>query len=161
MSEPKIYLAGPVRKLPDGGAQWRDKIVDEFGEYFDFINPLDKYNVPEENLTVVSDPNDPINEYDDAVSVPEIVEGDKEMLRESDGIFVGYFDVQSIGTPMEVMWGYERDYPICLCIMDGTVKDNLSPWYRFHVHSVTDSRAESLIDLEAMTDTEFNNWWVE
>jgi len=129
MSKPVIYLAGPVAAYDDGGAKWRDRIIDEFGDRFEFRNPLDKYNVPVEDLTIVDGAG---SSADSVVSVTELVETDKELLQESDGVLVGYSDVQSVGTPMEVMWAFERDMPVAVWTRDATALDDLSPWYRYH-----------------------------
>lgn len=138
---PTIYLAGPVAAYQDGGAAWRDRLVEEFGDEFAFRNPLDKYNVPVEDLTIV-DGSTP--SADGCVSVTELVEGDKDLLRESDAVLVGYSDVQSIGTPMEVMWAYERDIPVAVWLRDATDYDQLSPWYRYHAGAVVDEPEDAL-----------------
>ena len=151
MSKPIIYLAGPVRNLEDGGAGWRVAIEERYGEQYDFRNPLDKYNVPAEDLTVVSGRSDP--EDESTVGTTEIVEGDKELLRESDAVLVGHHDVQQIGTPMEVMWAYDRGYPIALVSYDVIDMADLSPWYREHVGYESFFEKDALIFLER----EFSN----
>jgi len=130
---PTIYLAGPVAAYQDGGAAWRDRVQEEFGHEFDFRNPLDKYNVPVDDLTIVDGAG---TSTDGVVSVTELVETDKQLLEESDAVLVGYSDVQSIGTPMEVMWAYERDIPVAVWLRDDTAYDDLSPWYRYHAGAV-------------------------
>jgi len=135
MTEATIYLAGPVAAYDDGGAGWRERVVDEFSDEYEFRNPLDKYNVPVENLDVVNGYAD--EEANGTVGVRDIVEGDKEMLREADGLLVGYTDVQSVGTPMEVMWAHERGFPVALWVRDDTDFEALSPWYRYHTTSLT------------------------
>jgi len=130
VTEPIIYLAGPVAHKDDGGASWREAIKDAYeDEPVEFRDPLDKYNVPAQDLDVVPGESDP--DEDTTVGVREIVEGDKELIDESDGILVGYEPVRSVGTPMEVMYAYERDMPIGMWVRDedGT----FSPWYRGHV----------------------------
>ena len=134
-SKPTIYLAGPVAAMVDGGAGWRDDIKEMFGAEFDFRDPLSKYNVPAEDLEIVPGLSDSDDET--TVGVYEIVEGDKQLLEESDGVLVGFSHVHSIGTPMEVMWAYERDYPVALWLRDDTRRDELSPWYRYHATSIT------------------------
>lgn len=135
MPETTIYLAGPVGAVEDGGAGWREEVADFFADEYDFRDPLAKYNVPADDLTVVeghSDPEDPAT-----VGVDELVEADKTLLRESDGVLVGYTAVQSIGTPMEVMWAREREYPVAVWVRDETPLDDLSPWYRYHATAQT------------------------
>lgn len=134
MSKPTVYLAGPVAAYDDGGAGWREDIQQDYGHRCDFTNPLDKYNVPLDELEVVPGFSD---RNEGTVGVRELVENDKQLIKDSDAVLVGYTDVQSVGTPMEVMWAYERGYPIALWVRDQTPRDEVSPWYRRHATSVT------------------------
>jgi nucleoside 2-deoxyribosyltransferase len=129
-----IYLAGPVAHAPRGGAGWRETIIERYegGEY-EFLNPLSKYNVPLEALDVVADP-DPADP--ETVGVRELVERDKGLIRDADGVLVGYSPRRSIGTPMEVMYAYAREIPTALWVRDGTDIEALSPWYRYHTDYV-------------------------
>ena len=146
-SKPTIYLAGPVMSLEDGGASWREDVEAYCGDAIDTRNPLSKYNIPVEQLTVVD--GDSGND-DRTVSVSQIVENDKRLLDESDGVLVGYSAVRSIGTPMEVMWAYERDMPVVLWSRDETPLRELSPWYRYHVDHVTPTLSIALHTLEQL-----------
>jgi len=143
-SKPTVYLAGPVAAYADGGASWRDGMIADFGDVFDFRNPLSKYNVPVDDLEIVVGESHGDNE----VSITELVDGDKEMLRDSDAVVVGYSDVQSIGTPMEVMWAYEREMPVGIWIRDGTPFDAVSPWYRYHATTITNARDKTLARIK-------------
>jgi len=145
MSKPTVYLAGPVAELDDGGAGWRGDVEVEHGHLYDFRNPLSKYNVPVDGLTIVDGAT---HGGDNVVSVSEIVEGDKHLLTESDAVLVGYSAVRSIGTPMEVMWAYERDKPVAIWLRDGTACEDLSPWYRYHADLVTNSVKLALGSLD-------------
>jgi len=91
---------------------------------------------------------------DDIVSVTELVETDKDLLRESDGVLVGYSAVRSVGTPMEVMWAYERDYPVAVWLRDNTSYDDLSPWYRYHATGVMQHESAALSHLGYLPDEE-------
>ena len=150
MSDHTLYLAGPVASLKDGGASWRHELVDEYTEDDDvhFENPVAKYNVPAGDVDIVPSESDDPGE----VTPGEIVEADKSMLRKSDGVLVGYSDVQSIGTPMEVMWASERDVPVVIWIRDGTLFHELSPWYRYHADAVTTSRSMAVGGLLRRAD---------
>ena len=148
-SNPIVYLAGPVQHVADGGADWRDELQSVWGDRFEFKNPLAKYNVPVENLTVVDGLN---SDGDDEVSVGEIVRGDKRLIYESDAILIGYSDIQSIGTPMEAMFGYERHYPIAIWIRDDTDADDLSPWYRYHADTITANLDVALASIRRSVD---------
>jgi nucleoside 2-deoxyribosyltransferase len=129
-----IYLAGPVQHAPRGGAGWRETIIERYegGEY-EFLNPLSKYNVPLEALDVVADP-DPADP--ETVGVRELVERDKGLIRDADGVLIGYSPRRSIGTPMEVMYAYAREIPTALWVRDDTDIEALSPWYRYHTDYV-------------------------
>jgi len=142
---PTVYLAGPVMSMDDGGAGWREDVEAYCGEALETRNPLSKYNIPVGDLQVVDSAN---HGGDNTVSVEEIVEGDKELLRQSDAVLVGYSAVRSIGTPMEVMWARERDMPVALWIRDGTAVDELSPWYRYHATAMTNSLPLALDQLD-------------
>lgn len=147
MSKPLVYLAGPVRNDVDGGAVWRDDVIDAYSDGVEFVNPLDKYNVPVEGLSVVD--GDSKESNPDTVGINEIVEGDKEMLEMCNAVLVGYSNVQSIGTPMEVMWAYERDYPIGIWIRDPqTHPEDLSPWYQYHADFISPQVYDVMVVLE-------------
>ena len=147
MSRPTIYLAGPVAAIDDGGAAWRDDVESYCGDLMNINNPLSKYNAPLDGLEIVDSETYGGN---NTVSVADIVENDKQLINESDGILVGYSDVQSVGTPMEVMWAYERDIPTVLWIRDETEERDLSPWYRYHVDYITDQLPIALHTLEQL-----------
>lgn len=136
MSKPVVYLAGPVANVPDGGASWREIVTERFGDEIETRNPLDKYNVPAEELRISESPH---ADRDGVVGYADIVESDLELLEESDAVLVGYEDVQSVGTPMEVRWAYERDYDVAIWIRDDTGIHDLSPWYLHHASAVTTS----------------------
>jgi hypothetical protein len=150
MSEPTVYLAGPVAAYDDGGAGWRADIEQTYGDRCEFKNPLDKYNVPVDDLFIVDGVSRLADE--NTVGVHELVERDKSLLTASDGVLVGYSDVQSIGTPMEVMWAYERDYPIALWVRDATAKSAVSPWYLHHADIVTHQRDTAVEFLQEVCE---------
>lgn len=136
MSKPVVYLAGPVANVPDGGASWRDLVESEYAEEIAIRNPLDKYNVPLDDLTISESPH---SDREGMVGYADIVESDLELLKDSDAVLVGYEDVQSVGTPMEVRWAYERDYDVAIWIRDDTRLHDLSPWFLHHASAVTSS----------------------
>lgn len=143
----RIYLAGAVSNKPNGGTVWREAIIDDFGDrdQLDFENPVGGYDVPVEELDIIdgfSDDSDP-----GVVGVSELVQSDKRQLRRSDALFVAYEDIQQVGTPMEVMWAAERDYPIALWNRDRTPLHEISPWFRYHTLSISHSRALALRQL--------------
>jgi len=55
------------------------------------------------------------------------------ILRNSDAVLVGYERSHgSVGTPMEVLYAFERDKPVSLCIQDDTMHHEIPAWYRYH-----------------------------
>lgn len=148
MTQPAIYLAGPVAAFEDGGAAWRDQLVAE-RDNVEFLNPLDRFNVPVDDLTIVEGDS---GDDPELVSVSEIVKTDKELLDQADAVLVGYSDVQQIGTPMEVMAGFGADKPIAIWVRDRTPFDELSPWYRYHAGALTNSPDLALMHLRRTVD---------
>ena len=132
-----IYLAGPVANADGGGAAWRERLEEQYGHDggVEFLNPLDKYNAPADGLTIVAGVSDP--DDDETVGVDEIVRSDKQLILGADAVLVGYEAVQSVGTPMEVMFAREREMPVAIWVRDETLREELSPWYRHHSSCVT------------------------
>lgn len=128
--EPAVYLAGAVGNHPDP-VGWREDIIEQFGDRIAFRNPLGKYECTLGELTILpghQDGGDPTT-----TGVADIVEDDKELLRDSDAVLVGYERSHgSVGTPMEVLFAYERDLPVAICIQDDTMHHEIPAWYRYH-----------------------------
>lgn len=146
-ASPAVYLAGPVQHKADGGAAWRDAIEETYPN-IEWLNPLAKYNVPVDGIDIVPEGSDAADR-DDAVTPTDIVDGDKSLLRDADAVLVGYSSVRSIGTPMEVMWSYDRYKPVVMWIRDGTDVSDLSPWYRHHadaIHTDLSDAVDSLLE---------------
>ena len=134
MSDRRIYLAGPVAVKDDGGAGWRDRLVEDYPAV-EWLDPLAKWNVPAEELSIIEG-----EAGADQVSVSEIVEDDKRLVHEADAVLIGYEHVRSVGTPMETHLAWQSDTPVVLWIRDGTQIGDISPWYRYHVNAITDNR---------------------
>jgi hypothetical protein len=149
--ETGVYLAGPVRDAPKGGREWREQLEWDYGVDYNLINPLDKYNISVEDLRVVSGTSDP--DADDVVGVDDIVDEDIEMIRDSDGVLVGYADVgRMVGTPMEVMWARMHGYPVALWIRDDTDFEALSPWFRSMATALTNDAEMALRHIDRQSD---------
>jgi len=146
-NRPTVYLAGPVMSMDDGGAGWREDVEAYCGEALETRNPLSKYNIPVDDIEIAADAS---HGGDAVVSVSEIVENDKHLLAESDAVLVGYSQVHSIGTPMEVMWAYEREMPIVVWSRDDTPPGEMSPWYRYHADYMTPTLPIALHTLEQL-----------
>jgi len=72
MSEPSVYLAGPVMYPDDGGHGWRDYVKDEWADSAEWVDPLDKYDTSATEVEISDDP--------DGISPGTIVEEDKAMI---------------------------------------------------------------------------------
>lgn len=142
-----VYLAGPVRNLDDGGQSWRQDVRDVLEPHYDIESPLDKYNPSVEDIEVVD-----AGVWDDDSKVPywKIVSSDKEQIDDSDILFVGHKDVQMIGTPMEVMYAYERDIPIVIWDIDNTGESNMSPWFRKHADRIESDLESTAIAMGSL-----------
>jgi nucleoside 2-deoxyribosyltransferase len=124
-----IYLAGAIKHAVNAGRQWRTRIQSAFLDT-EFWNPLDE-----------------VDAVVDTAHPEEIVAADKRGIRESDGVLVGYTDTKQIGTPMEVMYAYERDKPVAIWLRDDTDEEDLSAWYRHHCF-VSENRADCVEHLK-------------
>jgi len=148
MSQTAVYLAGTIKQTSDGGASWRQRVKSEYSDdTVAFVDPTDNINVPGDELDVVE--GEPTSASE--VSVEEIVAEDKKMLRESDIVLVGYSDVKSVGTPMEVQWAYGRNYYIFMWIRDDTPRDDLSVWYRYHCDYISDELSDVMNQLQKIS----------
>lgn len=98
----QAYLAGPIANVTDGGHTWREYIEENY-KGVTWRNPLNKYDVPGTEVKIVEGVQKSAEEKG-VVTVSELVEADKDMINESDGMLVGWSKVPSVGTPMEVMY---------------------------------------------------------
>lgn len=110
---PTVYLAGPVKERDDSGATWRQDVADEWGDDFNFADPLAKY-----------DPDD-----DPPPSAEEIVHADLAMIDDADALLVRYGGEPTWGTPMEVRYAHTTKTPVALAWVAGS---DLSPWAEVH-----------------------------
>jgi len=150
--KPTLYLAGPVQHADDHGVGWRETVT-ELVNSFETANPLDKYNIPVEDLTIVRGDADASG--DNEIHARTIIKNDKRLIREADAILVGYEDVQMTGTPMEVCWCDEvcPETPIVVWMRDQTSRDELSPWWE-HADAFERSLTSALWQLRQRTDVE-------
>lgn len=143
-----IYLAGPIANA-DAPSGWRDRLKDHYPRS-DFIDPLDKFDAPGDGIDIV--PGEA--HHSDEVEASEIVETDKELIREADAILVGYTDTKQIGTPMEVQYAFRRGYTIAIWLRDKSVLSDLSPWYHYHSDFVTSKGGHAVAYLERQSTTD-------
>ena len=144
MSE--IYLAGPIQHAEDGGHGWRDRVKEEFDHPdIEWSDPLDKYDGPAEGVVIHNgDPPEDVAPDADLVSVSELVESDKEMVARADGVLVGWDDVPSAGTPMEVMFAHANWKPVAIWYRG---EAGISPWMEYHSTSVADDLSEAVDNI--------------
>lgn len=127
----RIYLAGPINRVDDDGATWRrgiKTVIDRVA----FEDPLDNVQMPAADT--------------------EVVEADLAALGRSDAVLVGYRDVLSVGTPMEVKTAADAGMPIAIWIRDGTFYSDLSPWYRHFAGFIGNSADDAIDWLEEQLD---------
>jgi len=127
---PTIYLAGPIRngRRP---VEWRVDIRQSISEC-EFSDPV-RRDV------------DPIGEPAD------VVNGDIEMIREADGMLVGWHDeVSATGTAMEMRFAFaEVDMPVVVWRRDAN-KRTLSPWIREHADAIHVNRDDAIWHLHTL-----------
>lgn len=156
MTSNNVYLAGAIRNDPDA-VDWRNEIKRRYRDNpsFNFLDPLDKYDIPKQDLTVVEGYSNP--EDEGTVGVFDIVETDKTFIRRSDAVIVGYKDVSMVGTPMEVMYTYtwsrntdrkDSPTPIYGLSLDGSDPRQESVWWDYHLDGVHDSVDGILVRIE-------------
>ena len=126
---PTIYLAGPVQHADDGGHDWRDDVIAQYGDQLDFLNPLDKYDTPSTEVEWLQ-PGEVPSDYPDDVEVlspSEIVSADKAMIESSDVVLIGLRDsVPMYGTPRE--HEYAASHLAMRVVVWHTEDMVLSPW---------------------------------
>jgi len=154
MPKPAIYLAGPVQHPDDSGRGWREYVEATFDTSADWRNPLAKYDVPAGDVEIVSGPPYEDDQRDDQISVAELVQADKQMIDESDAVLVGWSRVPSVGTPMEVLYAFERSKPVAVWYEpEGSAErvgdKTLSPWLDHHAGIVSESFTDCMDYLTA------------
>jgi hypothetical protein len=108
-----IYLCGPINGCTDEECNdWR-RLVQTIAPWNEYINPMRR------DYRGVEGDND-----------ADIVEFDKVDVTNSDVVLVSY-DKPSVGTSMEVLYGWERGKLIVVVHQEGAV---LSPWLTYHSH---------------------------
>jgi len=134
--ENSIYLSGPIRKADDNGRDWREELIDDYSDQFDFINPLDRYNPDEHEIL-----NDPIHISEDSdktqILPSEYVLSDKMGIKQAEFLFVGLPEIIARGTCMECQFASENDTPIFVWTMDGQEE---SGWLFRHAEVMYDDR---------------------
>jgi nucleoside 2-deoxyribosyltransferase len=100
----KIYLAGSIEEK-----EYRKYVHDNYGHLFEIYDPLRM--VDQESS--------------------ELVNEDKLLITKSDCL-VAYVERPSFGTPMEIIFAYERSIPVYVI----TTKFVSSKWVKFHATKI-------------------------
>jgi nucleoside 2-deoxyribosyltransferase len=130
---PTIYLAGPIRKSADP-VSWRVEMQQSSSE-FKFHNPIRR-------------------DVDADSPAAEVVEGDLELIDDSNGLLVGWHDgVPSVGTPMEVMHAARLGIPVVVWRRDDG-ESTLSPWLRYYSDVIREQRDAALWQLHGLVSGE-------
>ena len=122
-----IYLCGPINGCSDEQAiTWREWFKSQDCSYT-WIDPMKRdYRGKEQQ------------------DYREIVELDKREVSMSDAIVVMYTQ-PSVGTSMEVFFAWTRGIPI---IVIDESKRPISPWLRYHLTAIVDTKEEALVKLK-------------
>lgn len=149
----RVYLAGAVQHVDDGGKGWRNRLTAEYDDAsIEFLNPLDKYDATVEDVIWVEPGDEPhqdtVEDYEEVITTVELVEGDKDLIDESDAVLLRYDDVQMWGSPMEMMYAFDRMRPVVVWDGRDDRTGRLSPWIHYHADFIGHSADEVMLYLE-------------
>ena len=123
MTEPTVYLAGPIHHKPNDGRHWRRDVTTVLQDRgFAVINPLTAVEANEATVDVVGK--------------------DLDLIDNSDVLFVNWEHVPMAGTPMEIRYCYERDIPVIVHV--DCPQDDLSGWVQYHATELCWSFGETI-----------------
>lgn len=118
----ELYLCGPINGCTDAEANdWRSLVKASWAG--PCIDPMDRDYRGRE-----------------AEAFREIVELDKADIDRCDVLLVNY-DRPSVGTSMEILYGWERDKQIVVVCRSDSV---ISPWLRYHAHHIVHEFSDAL-----------------
>lgn len=139
-----IYLSGPIRKDDSDGRDWRNNLINDYSDNYEFVNPLDFYDPAEHEIL-----NDPIDLDEDSnkkqVLPSEYVMEDKLNMASCEYIFVGLPEVIARGTLMECMFAYASDIPFFVWTIDGQEE---SGWLYHHSEFMSSDREAVMKAIE-------------
>jgi nucleoside 2-deoxyribosyltransferase len=139
MGTPTVYLCGAINGRPDSECKdWREYVKRRYAGAA--IDPMSR---------------DYRGREDECVS--EIVDLDKADI-DACGALLVYYDKPSVGTSMEILYAFERGKPVILVDASAaeltpqfaSVKRSLSPWLKYHSHSIYQSIDAAIAALAAL-----------
>jgi hypothetical protein len=141
---PTVYLAGPIRHAENGGHDWRDDIIEEYGDQFDFLNPLDAFDTTEDEISWLQ-PGEVPEDYPESETVlppKELIQTDKQMIREADAMLLDAREqVPTYGTPREHEYAVQVGTPVVVRYEEG---QQLSPWQIGDAEFLHESRRQCM-----------------
>lgn len=141
----RVYLSGPISDVPDDGRMWRSWAERRFDDV-DWVNPLDTIECAERDLVVVETSGEKdtiLSENPDATvyTANEIVEPQKRMILESDGVLARFNTaVKMTGTPMEIIFAYENGIPVVVW----TAESDPDAWLLGNTDYITTNIADAV-----------------
>lgn len=115
----KVYLCGPINGCTDSEAKdWREWVKANGPSRWSYIDPM-------------------VRDYRgrETEAFREIVELDKIDVASSDVLLVNY-DKPSVGTSMEVLFAWQLGKRVVVVCRPDAV---ISPWLRYHAHTICHS----------------------
>lgn len=122
---PTVYMAGPIHHTDgDDASNWRDR-TKEAVDWFDWCDPLDHADCKA------------------GEAGEEVVEVDKELLEECDGVLVGWTGDLTVGTSMEILLAWQQGIPIVVWWRPNDkaashTPTQMSPWLTYHATGIED-----------------------
>lgn len=144
---PLVYLAGPIEFAADDGKGWRNETIEMFPG-IDYINPHDIFS--REEIQRVYKPtfegNIPQEDFDEFILDEEVTNQEKQEILRCDAVLVGFQDIKSRGTCMEMMFCYLNRIPIYIWNMDKL--DDIPLWVTSHAQYISDSREKAIEQIK-------------
>jgi hypothetical protein len=123
-----IYLCGPIGGCTDTECKdWRETAKKALPD-FQFSDPMDR-----DFRGIEGD------------HVKEIVEGDKDDIKQSQLVLVN-FPKASVGTAMEILFAWEHRIPV---LVVAGPEAPMSPWLKYHAAAIFKSFDEAFASIKA------------
>jgi len=138
-----VYLSGPIRCVEDDGRGWRNDVIEQYGDEFEFHNPLDRYDP--ETMDILSDPSNIDLDADKQQVLPtEYVADDKRLMAQSEAVLLGLPEEIARGSLMEAMWCSLHQIPVYAWTIEGQTE---SGWLHVHAEIVSDDLDEVISEM--------------